>query len=277
MNFFDKFQQLSKTKNSLLIAGIDTATIEMKTNKQDYYHYPSYINKLDFSIDFVNQVADFCVGVKINLGYWQGEQDGKHLRELVAYCHQKELLVLLDGKYSDIDSTNEVWIYFAKEIGVDAITIAPFAGNCCSTVVFSQKQNLAVFTMGLMSNSDFQTEINFEDQSGQKLYEHRIVQALKVGVDGFVLGATYPSTSKEVRYFLQLTDNKKILYLIPGVGSQKGNIESLYQWQIDFERCLINISRGLMFPKESDFAEQKLVDRQKRAARFYQENIQKYR
>lgn len=272
LSFLEKFQYLSKQKKSLLIAGIDTATNEMKPEK----YYPSNQNKLDFSIDFVDHVMDFCVGIKINLGYWQGQQDGKHLSELIAYCEQKELLLLLDGKYSDIGSTNEAWIFYAKKLAVDAITIAPFAGNTKETVLAAHQKKLAVFTMGLMSNPEFQVEMNFQNKEGVKLYEKRTLESLACGVDGFILGATYPPHNPEVQNFLQLTKKKNILYLIPGVGEQQGSIKNIQSWGIDLSFCLISISRGLMFPKESDFSAGKLATRQKEAARFYQKQIQNF-
>lgn len=278
--FLENFHKASKQKNSLLVAGIDTATSEfIQTSKVQttQKYYPSATNKLDFSIAFVKSIMDFCVAVKINLGYWQDQQDGKKLQELIAYCKQKELLVLLDGKYSDIGSSNKAWIFYAQKLGVDAITIAPFAGNCLETTRFCHQQKLAVFTMGLMSNPEFQNEMNFQNQQGIKLYEQRTLQALAAGVDGFVLGATYPSASKEVRHFLQLTKNEKSLYLIPGLGTQNGSIENLRNWQIDFTRCLISLSRALMFPSKRDFSAQKISDRQKQAAKFYHNSIQKYR
>ena len=271
--FYQKFQELAIQKNSLLVAGIDTITTEMEQGQV----YPSSQSKLDFSIDFIKNVSEFCVGAKINLGYWQDEQDGKNLLELVKYCNQKELLVILDGKYSDIAASNDAWIFYAKKLGVDAITVAPFAANIATMVTSSHKQNLAIFTMGLMSNPEFQKELHFQNQQGIKLYEYRILEALHSQVDGFVIGATYSENSSIVKNFLKLTKNKNILYLIPGVGSQLGSIQNLHSWGIDFRRCLISISRSLIFAKDRDFSDKKIRGRQKQAAKFYQAQINQYK
>ena len=101
MNFKQKFYELSKAKNSLLVAGVDTATREMKNSLS----YPQVEKKLQFSLDFIEAVADFCIGIKINLAYWQDKKDGGALVELAKLCRKKELLFLLDAKYSDIGST----------------------------------------------------------------------------------------------------------------------------------------------------------------------------
>ena len=124
MNFKEKFYELSEAKNSLLVAGVDTATREMKNSPS----YPQVEKKLQFSLDFIEAVADFCIGIKINLAYWQDKKDGEALVELAKLCRKKELLFLLDAKYSDIGSTNDAWMHYAQILGADAITIAAYAG-----------------------------------------------------------------------------------------------------------------------------------------------------
>ena len=86
----------------MLVAGVDTATREMKNSLS----YPQVEKKLQFSLDFIEAVADFCIGIKINLAYWQDKKE--NLVELAKLCRKKELLFLLDAKYSDIGSTNDL-------------------------------------------------------------------------------------------------------------------------------------------------------------------------
>ena len=149
MNFKEKFYELSKAKNSLLVAGVDTATREMKNSLS----YPQVEKKLQFSLDFIEAVADFCIGIKINLAYWQDKKDGEALVELAKLCRKKELLFLLDAKYSDIGSTNDAWMHYAQILGADAITIAAYAGNLQQSIELAQQKKLAVFTMGLIEQS----------------------------------------------------------------------------------------------------------------------------
>jgi orotidine-5'-phosphate decarboxylase len=130
--------------------------------------------------------------------------------------------------------------------------------------------------MGLMSNPEYRLEINFQNENERKLYEHRTLEALECGVDGFVLGATYPPESKEVLNFLKITKEKS-LYLVVGVGAQGGSIKNLQSWGVDFKRCLFSLSRTLLFPKQEDFASQELPARQRQAAQYYQRLIQNLR
>ena len=151
MNFKEKFYELSEAKNSLLVAGVDTgqrvaiafSTREMKNSPS----YPQVEKKLQFSLDFIEAVADFCIGIKINLAYWQDKKDGGALVELAKLCRKKELLFLLDAKYSDIGSTNDAWMHYAQILGADAITIAAYAGNLQQSIELAQQKKLAVFTI----------------------------------------------------------------------------------------------------------------------------------
>ena len=252
MNFKQKFYELSKAKNSLLVAGVDTATREMKNSLS----YPQVEKKLQFSLDFIEAVADFCIGIKINLAYWQDKKDGGALVELAKLCRKKELLFLLDAKYSDIGSTNDAWMHYAQILGADAITIAAYAGNLQQSIELAQQKKLAVFTMGLMSNPEFQTEMNFANTAGIKLYEYRTKIAMDAKVDGFVLGATYKPTDTDLQNFLRLTNITKEdytpLYLVPGLGTQSGKIEDFAASKVNFKRCLFSLSRALLFPQEKE-------------------------
>ena len=51
MNFKEKFYELSEAKNSLLVAGVDTATREMKNSPS----YPQVEKKLQFSLDLIKK------------------------------------------------------------------------------------------------------------------------------------------------------------------------------------------------------------------------------
>ena len=94
MNFKEKFYELSKAKNSLLVAGVDTATREMKNSLS----YPQVEKKLQFSLDFIEAVADFCIGIKINLAYWQDKKDGRALVELAKFHYAKKRITIFAGK-----------------------------------------------------------------------------------------------------------------------------------------------------------------------------------
>ena len=282
MNFKEKFYELSKAKNSLLVAGVDTATREMKNSLS----YPQVEKKLQFSLDFIEAVADFCIGIKINLAYWQDKKDGEALVELAKLCRKKELLFLLDAKYSDIGSTNDAWMHYAQILGADAITIAAYAGNLQQSIELAQQKKLAVFTMGLMSNPEFQTEMNFTNAAGIKLYEYRTKIAMDAKVDGFVLGATYKPTDTDLQNFLRLTNITKEdytpLYLVPGLGSQSGKIEDFAASKVNFKRCLFSLSRALLFPQEKETRQknsnsQRIAQQQKEQARFWKEQINNYR
>ena len=140
--------------------------------------------------------------------------------------------------------------------------------------------------MGLMSNPEFQTEMNFTNAAGIKLYEYRTKIAIEAKVDGFVLGATYKPTDTDLQNFLRLTNITKEdytpLYLVPGLGSQSGKIEDFAASKVNFKRCLFSLSRALLFPQEKETRQknsnsQRIAQQQKEQARFWKEQINNYR
>ena len=52
--------------------------------------------------------------------------------------------------------------------------------------------------------------------------------------------------------FVDMTNDSDVLYLIPGIGHQGGEVSAFLASGIDKERCMINSSRGLMFPSGSN-------------------------
>ena len=62
------------------------------------------------------------------------------------------MLAILDHKLNDIGSTNNSAMYWIKEMGFDAFTFSPFAGNTKETVETAHMKDLGVIVLTLMSN-----------------------------------------------------------------------------------------------------------------------------
>jgi len=58
----------------------------------------------------------------------------------------------LDHKLGDIGSTNESALFWISDMGFDAFTFSPFAGNIETTVDTAHKRDLGVIVLTLMSN-----------------------------------------------------------------------------------------------------------------------------
>ena len=243
--FKQLFKELSKKKQSLLIAGLDPTSAMVEG-------YGG--SKMDFASDYIQSVSDHCMGIKINLAFWQDDSDNKNLKNIISECKKLNLLCILDSKIADIGSTNKVWLESQKNLGADASTLSPYAGNIEEIITQANELGLGSIVMGLMSNPEFKNEMCFKNTNGDFLWKHRVSMALKSGADAFVLGGTYNPSDPNFQEFLKITtvddSDKNPVYLVPGIGTQGGKISAFASSGVDLTRCMINVGRGLMQPED---------------------------
>lgn len=170
-------------------------------------------------------------------------------------AHELGLLVIIDAKVAEIGSTADAWIYDYADLGADAVTLAPYAGNIPEMIQHAHERGVAAITMGLMSNPEFKRELGFvHPGTSEALWKYRTRTALKTGADAIVVGGTYTMKDEAFMEFVNMTNESKMLYLIPGIGHQGGEVKDFLASGIDPKRCMVNSSRGLMFPKGSTSA-----------------------
>ncbi|HAU49733.1 MAG TPA: orotidine-5'-phosphate decarboxylase, partial [Planctomycetaceae bacterium] len=87
---------------------------------------------LQFCKGVIDVVAPLVPIVKPQLAYFEalGPDGTTALAEVIAYAHEKELLVLADGKRGDIGSTAEAYAagWLAGPWAADALTVNPYLG-----------------------------------------------------------------------------------------------------------------------------------------------------
>ncbi len=242
--FAQKWHVGRDAKNSLIIAGLDPAHPKMR----DKNVLPDGVTARDWALKYVQAVAPHVVGIKCNPAYFQSEEGFALMRELVSYAHSLGLITMADIKASDIGSTNDAWFFSYAELGFDSITIAPYAGNIEASIASAHERNLGAFTMGLMSNPEYQTEMHFSD-GHHKLFDARIRRSIEAGADGIVVGATYENGDPSLNLLIELTAETQTLFLVPGIGAQGGTVESFLGTGIAIRRSMLNIGRALMFPE----------------------------
>ena len=246
--FWERWYQLRLEKNSNICAGLDPSVYEMGRGEKGL---PQGVDKLEWSLKYIEAVAPYVVAIKPNAGSWGNAGDRTALKKVVTKIHQLGLLAIIDAKISDLGFTNDSWMYDYKQLGFDALTVAPYAGNIESIGKFARERDIAVITMGLMSNPEYRTEMNFQNEKGEKLWENRVKRGLEAGVDGLVVGGTYTTKDKDFLKFVEMTNESEVLYLIPGIGAQGGEIKEFLKSGIKPEKCIVNSGRGVMFPKGS--------------------------
>lgn len=235
ISFKQKWNRTINDKKSLIIAGCDPKV--------------GTLNILEWCEKYLEEVAPYVAGIKPNPAYFQSEEGLRALKMIANFCKKKNLVSIIDYKISDIGSTNEAWIQYAVELGYDAITIAPYAGNIKETIDLCKKHGIGCIMMGLMSNPEFILETDFE-KDGEKIWKYRVETAMDENVDALVLGATYKKEDKILADFIEITKEKDILYLVPGIGAQGGEVdvflENIKCLGGDPKNCMLNIGRALI-------------------------------
>ncbi len=242
MTFYEKMNKIQGKNKSLLCIGLDTNICKM----------PAFIRKsknpqFEFNKKIIEATKDLVSAYKLNLAFY--ESAGKLGYETIhktLECIPKNIITIGDGKRGDIGNTAE---QYAKIIfddwGFDAATVSPYMGKD-SIEPFIQSEKQCAFLLALTSNpgaKDFQ----YLDVKGRPLYEHVVAKATRWNKSkniGLVVGATHPSELKRIR-----TMAPDMPLLIPGIGTQKGDIESTIRYGCDKngELAIINISRAIIY------------------------------
>jgi len=251
MKFIDKLLKAQRKNKSLLCVGLDTDPAKL----------PGTLAKsknavLRFNQEIIEATSDLVCAYKLNLAFYEalGEK-GWHIVQKTMESIPGTIVTIGDGKRGDIGNTAERYaVALYKELHFDAATVSPYLGFD-SIEPFIRSDDHCAFVLALTSNkgsNDFQRLIIH----GRPLYE-RIVQATvkwntKQNI-GLVVGATHPAELKPVR---DLAPAMPIL--IPGVGTQGGDLESAVQFGCDKNGFLaiINASRSVLYASSgSDFAD----------------------
>lgn len=248
-SFIQKWHAIRTEKQSNIVAGLDPAVYEIGHGEKGL---PKEVDLLEWSISFINAVSPYVAAVKVNQGFFQGVGQRQALEQIVHHIHKNGLLALSDNKIADIGNTNNAWVFYNKKLGFDALTCAPYAGNIEEIVSAAHEKDMGICTMGLMSNPEFKSEMHFvHPDTGEALWKNRVQRSLNAGADGIVVGGTYTKKDKEFTECISLTDESSLLYLVPGIGAQGGDIASFLESGINPEKCMICSSRGVMFPNGS--------------------------
>ena len=209
-------------------------------------------SQLEFNKRIIEATSDFVCAYKLNLAFY--ESAGEHGYETVHKtldCIPKEIITIADGKRGDIGNTAE---QYAKIIfddwKFDAATVNPYMGKDSIEPFIKNEEHCAII-LALTSNPgshDFQ----YLEVSGRPLYEHVVAKAAGWNVKkniGLVVGATHPEELKRIRAMVP-----EMPLLIPGIGTQKGDMEATIRNGCDKNGslALINISRGIIFASAGD-------------------------
>ncbi|MBN2402417.1 MAG: orotidine-5'-phosphate decarboxylase [Spirochaetes bacterium] len=228
MNYLELLKQSSKKFNSIVSMGLDPVIedipVKKGSNKEKIISfYESILNK-------ISQEGIYPGAVKPNYAFYAqyGIEGIEALLYVITLFKSQNIPVILDAKRGDIAKTA---LAYAKEcfdfFKADAVTLAPYMGYDSIAPFTDNYPDKGFYVLNKTSNKssrDFQDII----VNGNPLYLHvskKIIDWHSPGL-GAVIGATYPSDLKSISDIF-IKSNKKIPLLIPGIGSQGGDLKEI--------------------------------------------------
>jgi orotidine-5'-phosphate decarboxylase len=245
MKFIDKLLAASRKNKSLLCIGLDPDPAQMPN-----------VPLLDFTQGIIDATKELVCAYKPNFAFFEamGLKGIEVLIKTIKYIPD-DIPVIGDAKRGDIGNTAKAYASAVFDVfGCDAVTVNPYLGYD-AVEPFLQHTDKGVFILCRTSNKgakDFQDIIT---AGGKPLYQTVAIKAREWDREhniGLVVGATYPEELKTIR---ELCPDMPLL--IPGVGSQGGDLELAIKYGVDSagEKAIINVSRQVIYAsREKDFA-----------------------
>ena len=284
MTFHQKLNNIVKKNNSLVSVGLDSEITKIPEYIRNGEHPQSTFNKA-----IIDATHDLVCAYKPNTAFYEarGKAGIEALKMTCDYIKEKypKIPIILDAKRADIGSTNEGYVKFAYDyLGADAITLHPYLGKE-SLKQFLDREDKGLFILCRTSNpgaGEFQDLLLSKSQPAEALAKegtplYQIV-AQHVAKDwnyngncGLVVGATYPDELKIVRHIV----GDGFPLLIPGVGSQGGDVEKTVKAGVDKDglSAIINSSRGIIFAS----ADKNFAEISRKEAKKLRDEINKFR
>lgn len=252
MLFLQKLLHIQRKNNSLLCIGLDT-----DVNKVPEFLYAYGDPQFEFNRQIIDVTKDIVCAYKLNLAFYEsvGEHGWYTVHQTLARIPE-EIVTIGDGKRGDIASSAERQAHLlCADWEFSATTVNPYMGKD-SIEPFLKRRDQCAFVLTVTSNPgarDFQ----YLTVKGKPLYEEVVKKAkqwnLKKNI-GLVVGATRPTELKRIR---ALAVDMPIL--IPGIGTQKGNLKAAVRYGCDEkgELAIINVGRSILYASNGkDFAAQ---------------------
>jgi orotidine-5'-phosphate decarboxylase len=250
MSFTEKLQKATQTNNSLLCIGLDPDPARIPSHLGSGAHAVVAFNKA-----VIRATQDIACAYKPNLGFYTlYGHDGIRALQETRRAIPNHIPVILDAKVGDIDVTSSAYAkgYFG-EMGFDAVTAHPYLGLDGLEPLLAWDDR-CVFILAKTSNpgSGELQDLKLAGSDHERtVYEHVASQVAewqgRFGTCGLVAGATYPQEVEQIRKLAP-----DIPMLIPGVGSQGGNLEATVQAALKTGSgpVAINASRSIIYAGE---------------------------
>lgn len=254
MNFVEKLLAASRQHNSLLCVGLDPEHERLPASLQKL---PKEQAVVRFCQSIIEATAPYVCAFKPNIAFFEAlGPGGMQVFQAVLSSIPAHIPVIVDAKRGDLGNTARHYATAVFDIyGCDAVTVNPYLGydSVAPFLAYPDKGVILLCRTSNPSARDFQDLlIQQEDGCTRPLYVivAQRVQSWNVSDNcGLVVGATYP---QELRTIRAICPDMPIL--IPGVGSQGGDLEASVTVGVDChgERAILAISRTILYASNGD-------------------------
>ena len=298
-NFADTLISEMRRKQSRLVVGLDPQSDHMPSDLREMSLAHSSLGHTEgerhrweireFCEQIIKATADVAVAFKVQIAFFERYgSTGLRILERILGDHEDKLFII-DCKRGDIGSTSKAYAeaYFHREeeedaaLLCDAITVNAYLGRDTLEPFFPYiKTGKGVFVLVKTSNPS-SADLQDLKVDGIPVYERMAQHVAEWGQSfignhgysslGLVVGATYPEELKNIREVL----GDSIPFLIPGVGSQGGDVEKTVEYGTNAKgtMAIVNSSRGIIYAgNDENFAEDA-----RDAACFLRDEINRYR
>lgn len=211
---------------------------------------------VSFLMGIIDATQDLVCAYKPNLAFFEAlGSEGASVLAQVRRAVPEAIPVIADAKRGDIGHSAG---FYARALfqtyGFDAATVSPYGGRD-SVEAFAQYADRGVFIWCRGSNPGAADLQDLVLDDGRRVYEAVAAAARDWNVHGnlgLVVGATAPTEVRNVRGICP-----DMPLLLPGVGSQKGDLEGSVAAALDTAGggFLVNVSRAVLYAStEGDFA-----------------------
>ena len=249
MKFIEKLIAAQSRNNSWVCVGLDTDPDKLPSSLRGRTD-----GVVTFNRAIIQATQDLVCAYKPNLAFYlmRGSKGIEELQATVATI-PRDIPIVLDAKFGDIDSTARGYARFAFDtLGADAVTVNPYLGADALTP-FLEHQDRAIFLLAHTSNP---TARDFQDKriDTEPMFIHVARYAKKLSDQiGLVVGATFPEQLRDTR-----AANPSAVFLIPGIGAQGGSVVDAVAFGRNDAGVgpLINASRSILYASsKEDFAD----------------------
>lgn len=255
-------------KETYLCVGLDTDRSKLPKHLLGTHPDPVF----SFNKGIIDATRDLCVAYKINTAFYEsmGLHGWESLKRTVDYIPPTHLKIA-DAKRGDIGNTSHQYARaFFETWAFDAVTVAPYMGKD-SVEPFLKYPGKWTILLGLTSN-DGSRDFQFQQSSdGEYLYQRVLRQAIEWGSPEnlmFVIGATREEQLEQIRRMAP--DH---FFLVPGVGSQGGNLDEISKYGLNRNGgLLVNVSRAIIYAS----AEENFATEARAVAQGYQQQMKNY-